>query len=346
MSHPLQPTPPLQPNPPLQPLRTLPLPEPVPPRKDESPAKGNDPLPSTLKQNQPLVPVDSAASRALVAVIAILTFLAALCGGAAEIVASHSAQWRSDVAREVTIQVRPQAGRDIEADVTRAAALSAQIAGIHHVHNVTKAESQRLLEPWLGVGLDLSSLPVPRLIVLQIEAGTQPNFALLRANLLREVPNAALDDHRLWLSRLSTMANTLIGIGVMLVLLVLIAAGLAVTFATRGAMAGNREIVEVLHFVGADDRFIAQEYQSRFARMGLRGGIAGGIAAFILILLFRWLAASWQESAAGDQVQALFGSFEIGWRGVFIVFAIAGIVSLIAGIVSRLTVRRFLQDAV
>ena len=38
--------------------------------------------------------------------------------------------------------------------------------------------------------------------------------------------------------------------------LVLMAMGLAVTFATRGAMAGNREIVDVLHFVGAEDRFI------------------------------------------------------------------------------------------
>ena len=30
-------------------------------------------------------------------------------------------------------------------------------------------------------------------------------------------------------------------------------------FATRGAMAGNKDIVDVLHFVGADRKFIARE---------------------------------------------------------------------------------------
>ena len=89
------------------------------------------------------------------------------------------------------------------------------------------------------------------------------------------MPGATLDDHALWVSRLSTMANTIIAVGVVLVALVLVAAGLAVTFATRGAMAGNREVVEVLHFVGANDDFIAKEFQRRFFQLGLRGSVAG-----------------------------------------------------------------------
>src|ERR671916_3395737 len=78
------------------------------------------PLPASLRRNAPLVPVDSAGGRALAGVIAILTFLAALCAGGAELVAASSAQWRSEIAREVTIQVRPPPQRDVEADVARA----------------------------------------------------------------------------------------------------------------------------------------------------------------------------------------------------------------------------------
>ena len=43
-------------------------------------------------------------------------------------------------------------------------------------------------------------------------------------------------------------------------------------------MAGNREIIEVLHFVGASDAFIAREFQSHFRRLGLRGAIIGELA--------------------------------------------------------------------
>jgi len=44
--------------------------------------------------------------------------------GAAEMVATNAAQWQGDVAREVTIQVRPGPGRDVDADVGRADAIA------------------------------------------------------------------------------------------------------------------------------------------------------------------------------------------------------------------------------
>lgn len=304
---------------------------------------GERPLPSSLRRNAPLVPVDSAGGRALAAVIAILTFLAALCAGGAELVAASSAEWRSAVAREVTIQIRPSAQRDIEADVSRAAGLARAAPGIERVEPFSKAESERLLEPWLGQGLDFGDLPVPRLIVLKLGGDAQPDFAALRETLRQQVPGASLDDHALWLSRLSTMANTIIGTGVVLVALVLAAAALAVIFATRGAMAGNREVVDVLHFVGANDAYIAREFQRRFFQLGLRGSAVGAAAALLLMAVLGLLTSSWRASPAGDQLEALFGSFGIGLRGYGIVVLIALAVSVITGAVSRLTVRRFLN---
>jgi len=306
-------------------------------------AQDKRPLPASLRRNAPLVPVDSAGGQALAAVIAILTFLAALCAGGAELVASSSTQWRSDVAREVTIQVRPNPQRSMDDDVARAVALARQTPGIEETQAFSKAESERLLEPWLGTGLDFNDLPVPRLIVLKLEAGAKPDFTKLRQSLREQVPGASLDDHALWVSRLSTMANTIIGVGVVLVALVLLAAGLAVTFATRGAMAGNREVVDVLHFVGATDDFIAREFQRRFFKLGLRGSAAGAGAALAMTIGLGLLTQSWRASPAGDQLEALFGSFNIGWRGYVVVILIALAVALITGIVSRLTVRRFLN---
>jgi cell division transport system permease protein len=301
------------------------------------------PLPASLRRNAPLVPVDSAGGRALAAVIAILTFLAALCASGADLIAASSAEWRSAVSREVTIQVRPSAQRNVEADVAKAADLARRVPGIENAEPFSKAQSERLLEPWLGTGLDFADLPVPRLIVVKLVAGAKPDLAPLRQALRAEIPGASLDDHALWLSRLSTMANTIIGVGIGLVCLVLVAAGLAVTFATRGAMAGNREVVEVLHFVGANDAYIAREFQRRFFRLGLRGSAVGAGAALALTLVLGLFAQSWRASPAGDQLEALFGSFSIGWRGYGVAILIALAVSAITGIVSRVTVRRFLN---
>jgi cell division transport system permease protein len=300
-------------------------------------------IPAHLSGHAPLVPVHSAASRALVGVIAILTFLAALCAGTAELVASHSQEWQAAIGREATIQVRPNPQRDIEADMALVADLARRTAGVSAVTVLAKAESERLLEPWLGAGLDMSDLPVPRLASLKFEEGARPDLSDLRRQLAAKVPGATLDDHGAWLSRLSVMADTVVVVGIGLTLLVLVATALAVAFATQGAMAGNREVVEVLHFVGADDAFIAREFQRRFFRLGLKGSLFGGGTGLAAITALGLASAAWRTSPAGDQIEAMFGGFDIGWRGYAAIGLIAFLVAALTAVVSRLTVKHFLS---
>jgi cell division transport system permease protein len=295
-----------------------------------------------LKGHAPLVPVHSAASRALVGVIAILTFLASLCAGGAALVAASSEQWRSAIGREATIQVRPSPQRDMEADLMLAAELARRTVGVRGVEVPTKAEAERTLEPWLGRGLDLGDLPVPRLVVLRLAEGMPADLTDLRRRLASSVPGAVLDDHGAWLARLSGMANAIVAIGIGLAALVLVAAGLAVGFATQGAMAGNREVVAVLHVVGADDAFIAREFQRRFFRMALKGSLAGSALALVVIAALSLASAAWEASPAGDQIEALFGRFDVGWRGYAAIGFIALAVPVLTAAVSRLTVKHFL----
>jgi cell division transport system permease protein len=304
---------------------------------------GEDEVAGALKQNMPLVPADTIAGRALVTVIAIMTFLAALAAGAGILVSDASQGWTDTIAREMTIQVKPMSGRDTEADVAKAAEIASGIAGIAAVRVVTKAESERLLEPWLGTGLDLGELPVPRLIVLDLAKTARLDTAQLRTALQGRVPNAVVDDHRLWMERLATMARTLVAIVSVIFLLVLVAMALAITFATQGAMAGNREIVNVLHYVGAEDRFIAREFQRHFLRLGLRGGLIGGSFAILAFAISSQLSKWLANSAGGDQIEALFGNFSLGLRGYFAIGCIAVAVAVLTGVMSKTIVFRHLR---
>ncbi|MGL5116155.1 MAG: cell division protein FtsX [Beijerinckiaceae bacterium] len=304
------------------------------------PAPGAYPAPP-MRNDASLLAAGSIAGRALVIVVAIMTYLASMTAGTVELVASASSSWRADISREVTIQVRPRQGRDLERDVARAAEIARAAAGVSAVRINDKEASERLLEPWLGAGLDLSELPVPRLLEVSVAGGS--DFAALRQRLQAEVPSASLDDHRLWLSRLGAMANAMVVVGLVLMLLVLVATGLAIAFATRGAMAGNRDIIEVLSLVGASDGFIAKEFQKHFLRLGLRGGAIGGGVAMITFWAAGLLARRLEATPGGDQLEALFGTFALGLRGYAAVFAIALVVALTTAIVSRVTVYRNLR---
>src|SRR3974390_1631014 len=120
----------------------------------------------SLPGTAPIVPKDSIAGRSLTAVVAIMTFLAALTTGVAMLVVSAASDWQSEVGREGTIQVRPAPGRDLEADVRAAMEMARVTPGIAEVRAYTKEESQRLVEPWLGAGLSLPQPPLPPLDVL------------------------------------------------------------------------------------------------------------------------------------------------------------------------------------
>ena len=296
-----------------------------------------------LGRNAPLVPVASIAGRALVTVIAIMTFLAALTAGGAQLLAEASSGWRADIAREVTIQIRPVPGRSLDGDVERAAAIAREQPGVAGVRPYGKEESERLLEPWLGSGLNLDELPVPRIVVVSISPKERPDFAALRQK-LAEIKGASLDDHRLWVERLAAMANSIVLLALGLVALVIIATALAVAFATRGAMAGNREIIAVLHFVGASDDFIAKEFQHHFLRLGLRGGAIGGAAALLFFAALGAAASAWVATPGGDQLEALFGVFSLGPWGFLAIAGIALLVAAVTAAVSRVTVHRTLRE--
>lgn len=291
----------------------------------------------------PIIPKNSIAGQALIAVIAIMTFLASLTTGAVVLVLGSAAEWQSEVSREMTIQVRPISGRDIEADVKQAADIARGAPAIADVRPYSKEESTRLLEPWLGSGLGLDDLPIPRLIVVRIASGETPDLQALRSALAAQVSSASLDDHRGWIDRMRAMANTAIAGGLGILALVLAATVLSVTFATRGAMAANGPIVGVLHFIGAKNAFIAGQFRRHFLVLGLKGGLIGGGVAVVLFALAGMIGNWFLATAAGDQVAALFGTFSIGIGGYAAVLGQIVLIAIVTAETSRQVVNHTLD---
>src|SRR5215208_1505462 len=146
-------------------------------------------VPARARNRSPIVPRASIAGRALVAVVAIMTFLASITTGTVLLVSASAAEWQSEVASEITIQVRPLAGRDIERDAAAVTEAMRGQPGIVEIRPFTREESAKLLEPWLGTGLSLDDLPVPRVIVARVQPGTVLDLAALRSRVTQLAPS-------------------------------------------------------------------------------------------------------------------------------------------------------------
>jgi cell division transport system permease protein len=303
-----------------------------------------EPESSLIRPEQSVIPRDSVTSRALLVVIAIMTFMAALIVGSVGLVREAATYWRTDIVREVTIQVRPVAGRDLAAEIGKAVEAARNTPGIADARSLTAEETARLLEPWLGSGVELRALPVPRLVSVRLDGKSEPDLARLRRTLAAEVPGASLDDHRTWSTRLAAISDSILIAGTSVLVLVLLATTLSVSFATRGAVATNRSVVEILHFLGARDSYIAGTFQRHFLVIGLKGGLIGGAAAALLFAFIGIVPSVVSWLPGGDEAAMLTGQFVLTRAGYLGIAGIVVLITLVTTIASRMTVRWTLRE--
>src|SRR5690606_13282558 len=92
------------------------------------------------------------------------------------------------------------------------------------------------------------------------------------------------------LDQLVQLARLLQGLGFGIVLLVGLAMAALVIFATRAGLAARRGTIEVLHLIGAEDAYVARQFQRHVSRLALRGGLGGWLGATLVVLAIQLLA--------------------------------------------------------
>jgi cell division transport system permease protein len=294
----------------------------------------------------PIVPAGSVTGRSLTLVITIMCFLASLTAGAVYMMSQAANQWMRDIASEVTVQVETRDQRDVERLVADVVAFLSRQQGVTNARALSVADSSQLLEPWLGQTDALSALPVPRLIAVELDRINPPaNFDVLRAALSNNFPGATLDDHRRWQRQVRTITRSFALGGFAILFLVAAATTAIIVSATKSAMASNRDIVEVLHFVGATDRFIAHEFERHFLRLGVRAGIVGALLA---VVVFIGMPAAMELLGGGAvtmaELRRLVGVTTLDVWGYFLLGIVVLVIAALCMVTSRIGVYRILNS--
>ncbi len=291
-----------------------------------------------------VLPANDATSRPLLAVIALMCYLAALAGEGVLVVNRAATEWTHGLSSSLTVQIYPTAGdtpQSLQAQVDRARDLLKDSAGVVSAEAISPGQANKLLEPWLGAGMVLDELPVPRLIDVRIDGRQPPDLEALRRTLAALVPTAHITDHGRWNTRISAFATFLRALAAGILLLTIATTVAIVVFATRAGLAARQDIVEVLHLIGARDTFIAREFQAQFLSLGLRAGIAGMAGAAATVLLVRSFSSRLADSAGLYLVPHL----DLRLGDLFLLAVIPCGAILVAMLTARLTVLRAIGKA-
>ena len=273
-------------------------------------------------------------------IVALMVYLSSLALAGTLVVREVLERWDQGLRGTVTVELpaAPASGKD-DGAVELALKLLRAAPGVISAEPLDTKRTAQLLAPWLGADVDLSELPVPRLIDLRVEPASVDLPALAQRS-KAAIPGAELDDHRRWLDRVIRTGLALQAVAFAIVMLVGAAAVLAVVFATRTGLAVHHAVVEVLHLIGARDGYIARQFEWHALRLGIEGGIVGLVLAGLTVA---GVTAAAERVGAIDDTARLLPLVEAPlyeWALLLLLPVASG---LIAMITARITVLRALS---
>lgn len=205
--------------------------------------------------------------------VAFMVFLAVLAFALAASVHQVAERWDKGARGTLTVQV-PVQDADAGAALQAVLVLLRATPGIASAEPLTDEHLARLIEPWIGRGAT-GDIPIPRLIDVRAQPDVRPDLESLRVRLAGVAPGTVVDDHQAWLGRLLALMRALEATALTLLGLVLVVTIGTVIFTTRTGLSIHHEAIEVMHLIGAQDSYIAQQFAGRALALGLKGGAIG-----------------------------------------------------------------------
>ena len=241
------------------------------------------PLPSLPRQFRLDLPLrQDASDRFLPWIIALMVYLAAMGGVGLIWLGETLSQWDASLASALTLQIPSNADQP---RIDMALGALRQTQGVVSAQLMQPDQTAKLLQPWLGNNVTIANLPLPHLVDIRVDPSVTIDYATLRAQLESIIPGSQLDNSRSWLGGVRDFALRVEGVitaGVLAVTALIVA---IIVFTARIGLAIHRSVIELLHLLGAQDAYIARQFQVHALSLGLRGGMIGAAAAVVTVVI-------------------------------------------------------------
>jgi cell division transport system permease protein len=268
--------------------------------------------------------------------VAAMSFLAALALAGAFGCAALATHWQGDTLGLLTVQV-PDPATPAAAGTRLSAVLAtlAQQPSVSAVHELSSAEVNALLAPWLGGTAADLALPLPAVIGARWQGG---EIAPLASALDKIAPGTLVESGAGWASRITALTTSLQACAAAVLFIVTAVACAIVAVATRAGLAQRRDTIEIIHSLGAFDGDIAERFAARATWRTAVGALLGALIALPVLIWLATLAAPF--AGGGDDGPSLPAPM------VAMVPILPLIAAAIGWVTAQITVRRWLRRLV
>lgn len=244
----------------------------------------------------------------LTALIALLSFLAILSLGITIGIGAGVNSWNSKWNTFATIQVLPGGDFDAAQKLTMSA---------KHANIIPDQDVAKMLKPWLG-GSNTLKQYLPKII--EVEVAKKSDLTTLEQQ-TANMPNVRFITHASGAKNITKAGWQIMIISVIVMLMVLSAISLCISYITRNITLIHKRELEILTQIGASDLFVAKQMQTIITKISALAAAIGLIFAVPMILLIISMASG---TRIGLMAQMSIPS--AGW-GIIALLPIAIIVS-------------------
>ena len=220
----------------------------------------------------------------------LMVFIGTLLCGSGLFVYNSLKLWHQGVSESLTVQINTydESGKyrqdAIPVDIEKTLSILRTTPGVREANVVNEMQMSELMAPWIGADIDLSDLPLPKLIDVSIDPNNPPFLEQLKMELSVQVPNAVLDSHRIWLSQLVNLSRKILQVIAVVLCLLVLTVVFTVAYTTKASLKIQEPVIRLVHMMGAKDLYITSKYAWRTLKRTFAGSLLGfGFAVPILL---------------------------------------------------------------
>jgi cell division transport system permease protein len=287
------------------------------------------------RRDSPLLPSTDAREAALFFVIGALCFLAALAALTTRGTYKAAEAWGAQIEGDITVVMRDTDRRTAQSVTDRVGGL----ANVFEARLLSQDEVEILLEPSLGPGGLPEGLPIPMLMVVQADMAVGDPSSEIQRLLSEAGIDGDVAGNAGYADNVRGALGVLRLVALSIVALLSATAIAVIAFATHAALLARRDIVDVLHLSGAEDRYIAALFERRFWILALQAGLGGAVAALMVTALIVFTGSGSQ----GVEAQ-LLPRLSLDFWDIVILLVTPIAAGLAARMAARLTVLNSLKE--
>ncbi len=206
---------------------------------------------------------------------------------------------------------------------------------VESVKQESEESLRELLKPWLGNHEAVDALPLPIVIEVNVRENAELDTDDLSKKLLKIAPGTEIDTHAQWMANFMQFSAAVRTIMALLASLVITGLGLMIAFMCRASLKLHARTVNLLHSIGAEDKYIARQFQLEACLITLRGTLPGCLMAGV----FYWLTGIYMASLQST----LLPAFAMKLMHILLCVAMPLACSAVAWWAARISVLKQLQ---